>query len=127
MKQKERFQIKDKILQTLSNQQLHVNTISELSEHLNIKYSVIHTLCIELKDEKYIDGKSLSSKTPEAINDFCLILIPKGDFMINEDGGFQAIYNKKRLENAWLIIKIIAATLNSIAILYLSWKAVFRN
>jgi len=125
MKEKLRYQIKDKVLQTLACKDLNISTISKLSEHLSIKYSIIHTLAMELKNENYIDGRAISSISLEAINDFTLQLLPKGEFIIYHDGGFESIFRKKRMEKAWLIIKIVAATLNSLAILYLSWRAIF--
>ena len=118
--------IKDDILKSILNSDRHSLSVNEIADKLKLDFNLVNYLCDELIEEDLFESIPITSlageKNLEANRyDKILTLNSKGIFLIENDGGFAKRHKRQRFRDIWNIIKIIAGTLNALAIVVLAY------
>jgi predicted transcriptional regulator len=117
MKQKDRANLKDRILSLLMKN-TSIST-SKIATELNISHFTILGLTEELFKEDLIFRSEMSTTVPEKYEYFIRIK-PMGVVLIKDDNGFIRRYKDFRRKQLWIVVKTIAAVLNAIIIIIIS-------
>lgn len=91
MKKIDKYIIKDKVLQAVTNEIHGGKTLSELSESLSIPFHIVCTLTDDLIVEGFVLAREIAPQKPEWNGDKILSPTQKGVFFFREQGGFKSL------------------------------------
>lgn len=120
-----RAKTKDRILRFLLESENHSGSISLISSNFNEDFNKINYYCDQLIEESFVDPRSVSSASQVSVEqnryDKILILTSKGIYFLTIDGGYRKWERNLAINRIWKYVKVIAAILNALAILYLGY------
>lgn len=114
-----KHKVKDEILEYLSPNNLgkiKENHSFALAREIGVERFVVSTLLDDMQIDGYVNNIETSSMMDGGLGGKLATITPAGLYFHHE-GGYTKIKKKENLQQAWVVMKIIAAVLNAILII----------
>ena len=121
MKEKEKYIIKDSILESVTAENHGGKTISEISESLKIPFHIVCTLTDDLIGEGFVSALEIATRKSEWRGDKILSSTQKGFFFFREEGGFKSLHSAKNWATITNRAKRAIIALHAILILSIAY------
>jgi Mn-dependent DtxR family transcriptional regulator len=114
--------IKDQILQVIDKE---FKSSIAISSEINVDEEVVSYMVEVLKDDGMVTLMPITARGNQyGVNQYHVSITAKGKFFHKNSGGYKSKSNSERFQTIWLFVKTVAAIVNALTIIYLTYLAV---